>query len=84
AYVSNKHEDDKIIAFERGNLLWIFNFHPTKSFPDYRVGVNRAGKFNLVLSTDAEEFGGHRRVDPDCRYYVESRPWHNRAFSLLV
>jgi 1,4-alpha-glucan branching enzyme len=42
-YVSLKHEDDKVIAFERGNLLWIFNFHPEKSFTDYRIGTSWAG-----------------------------------------
>lgn len=38
-HVSLSHEDDKIIVFERGPLLFIFNFHPTKSFKDYRVGT---------------------------------------------
>ena len=30
AHVSRKHEGDKLFVFERGSLLWIFNFHPTK------------------------------------------------------
>eukprot|EP00124_Ichthyophonus_hoferi_P003820 Ihof_evm2s359 gene=Ihof_evmTU2s359 len=42
-YVSCKHEQDKIIAFERGDLLFIFNFHPTKSFEGYRIGTLWAG-----------------------------------------
>lgn len=29
-YVSLKHEVDKILAFERGNLLFVFNFHSQK------------------------------------------------------
>jgi 1,4-alpha-glucan branching enzyme len=32
------------IVFEKANLLFIFNFHPTDSFPDYRVGVSKAGR----------------------------------------
>ena len=47
AYVSCHHEDDKMIVFERGSLLWVFNFHSTKSFADYRVGVSIAGKYPL-------------------------------------
>jgi len=27
-YVTLTHEGDKLIAFERGDLLFIFNFHP--------------------------------------------------------
>lgn len=43
AYVSWKHNDDKIIAFERGGLVFIINFHSTKSFPDYKIGVEISG-----------------------------------------
>jgi 1,4-alpha-glucan branching enzyme len=28
-YVSLKHNEDQILAFERGCLLFVFNFHPT-------------------------------------------------------
>lgn len=50
AYVSEKHESNKVIAFERANLLFIFNFHPSKSFTDYRVGVHTPGKYPLFYS----------------------------------
>ena len=30
AHVSRKHDGDKLIVFERGGLLWIFNFNPTQ------------------------------------------------------
>ncbi|XP_028517628.1 1,4-alpha-glucan-branching enzyme isoform X2 [Exaiptasia diaphana] len=84
AYVSNKHEGDKVIVFERSRLLFIFNFHHEKSFADYRVGTAIAGKYHIVLDTDNEHFGGHKRLDPSCEYFVESKPWHDRPFSLLV
>jgi 1,4-alpha-glucan branching enzyme len=45
AYISLKNETDKVLVFERAGLLWIFNFHPTNSYKDYRVGVEQAGKF---------------------------------------
>ena len=53
-YVSCHHEDDKMIVFERGSLLWVFNFHSTKSFADYRVGASIAGKYPL---SQHEKFG---------------------------
>ena len=43
--MSRKDEGDKVVAFERANLLWIFNFHPTRSFTDYRIGTNTPGKY---------------------------------------
>ena len=45
--MSLHHEDDKLIVFERGTLLWVFNFHTTKSFADYRIGAGTAGKYPL-------------------------------------
>lgn len=84
AYVSLHHEDDKMIVFERGDLIWIFNFHINKSFADYRIGASIAGKYKVALNSDAREFGGQGRVDPNCEYFVDSQPWHERPFSLLV
>uniref|UniRef100_T1KNX3 Uncharacterized protein n=1 Tax=Tetranychus urticae TaxID=32264 RepID=T1KNX3_TETUR len=34
---------------------WLmFNFYPTKSFPDYKIGVHEPGKYNFVLDADVE------------------------------
>jgi hypothetical protein len=34
---------DKLIVVERGDLVMVFNFHPTKSFTDYKIGCMNAG-----------------------------------------
>lgn len=34
--------------FDRANVLFIFNFHPSKSFQDYRVAVGAPGKYPLI------------------------------------
>ena len=47
AYISCKHEDDKIVVFERAGLVFIFNFHTSKSFSDYRIGCDEPGKYPL-------------------------------------
>lgn len=62
-YVTIKHEEDKIIAFERAGLLFCFNFHQCTSFPDYPVGVETPGKYTIVLDSDWSQFGGHDRRD---------------------
>ncbi|THH13796.1 hypothetical protein EW146_g6463 [Bondarzewia mesenterica] len=55
AYVSLKHEVDKVIVFERAGLLFVFNFHPTQSFTDYRVGIEEPGEYRIVLSSDEKK-----------------------------
>ncbi|EAA07235.3 1,4-alpha-glucan-branching enzyme [Anopheles arabiensis] len=78
AYVSWKHEDDKVIAFERNNLLFLFNFHSTKSFTDYRIGVELAGKYRVVLSSDDAEFGGFNRIDKNVEHHTFPEGWAGR------
>ena len=45
-YVSLKHEGDKVLVFEKGKSVYIFNFNPTQSFVDYRIGVELPGLIN--------------------------------------
>ncbi|EJD53798.1 glycoside hydrolase [Auricularia subglabra TFB-10046 SS5] len=78
AYVSLKHEVDKVIVFERAGLLFIFNFHPSQSFVDYRVGVDVPGKYRVVLSSDEKRFGGHDRVGLDSEYFTTPMEWNDR------
>ncbi|KAJ1673530.1 alpha-1,4-glucan branching enzyme, partial [Spiromyces aspiralis] len=83
-YVSLKNEGDKVLVFEKGGLLWLFNFHPTKSFADYRVGTAWPGKYTVALDTDSPYFGGHGRVDPKAEFFSTSDPWNDRPHSLMV
>lgn len=83
-YVSWKHEDDKVIVFERANLVFAFNFHSTKSFPDYKIGVDVPGKYKIVLDSDAEEFGGHKRLDPNTEFFTFSESYCGRKNSMMI
>jgi 1,4-alpha-glucan branching enzyme len=64
------HDDDKIIAFERGGLFFFFNFHPNRSLPDYAVET-LPGEYTLALDTDASAWGGHARVQPGQHYLTQ-------------
>lgn len=78
AYVSLKHEGDKVIVFERAGLVFIFNFNHTESFADYRIGIEVPGAYRAVLSSDTEEVGGHNRVDMSTRYFTTPMEWNGR------
>lgn len=81
-YVSWKHEDDKVIAFERAGVLFVLNFHPFKSFSDYEVGIETPGKYKVVLDSDAEEFGGHKRIDRGVDVFTFDKPYAGRRNSI--
>ncbi len=65
------HEDDKILAFERSKLIFIFNFHPEQSFCDYLIHAP-AGKYEMYLDTDESRFGGFGRLNPDQEHFTRS------------
>ncbi|MBO6164025.1 MAG: alpha amylase C-terminal domain-containing protein [Lachnospiraceae bacterium] len=56
------HVSDHILAFERGGLLFVFNFHPEKSFADYLIPVGESCDYIPVLSSDEKRFGGMDRI----------------------
>jgi 1,4-alpha-glucan branching enzyme len=52
-FVSWKHQDDKVVAFDRSGLVFVFNFNNQKSFTDYKIGRTFVFVFNsLSLSVD--------------------------------
>lgn len=62
------HNDgDQIMAYMRGDLLFVFNFNPTQSFVDYGFMVPE-GEYNVVLNTDAKEFGGNGLADDTVKH----------------
>ena len=79
-YISVKNEKDKIIAFEKGVLLFVFNFHPSKSFEHYRIGTKWISPHKIILDSDENLYGGYERL----KYgHLNSFPvineiWNNR------
>lgn len=62
-YVTLKHSDDKVIVFERGDLLFVFNFHPCNSYDGYQLGCCWNEPMRTILDTDEGRFGGHQRLE---------------------
>ena len=77
-----RHEDDKILAFRRGDLLFLINFHPRESFADYPIFA-AAGEYERVLCSDDAEFGGHARVESGHGYFTENTPDGDRLLVYL-
>ena len=84
AYISLKNEKDKVVVFERAGLLWIFNFHPTESFVDYRVGVEQSGTYQTVIDTDETGFGGLGRNTMGTRFFTTAFEWNGRKNFIQV
>jgi 1,4-alpha-glucan branching enzyme len=64
------NQGDQILAFERSNLLFVFNFNPNRSFKDYGIQTH-PGKHTLLLNTDSPKFGGFGNIDETVTYMSE-------------
>ena len=62
-------DDDQILAFMRGDLIFVFNFSPNKSFPDYGF-LAPEGEYEIILDTDAPEFGGRGNIDSSIHHFT--------------
>ena len=54
---------NQTMAFSHGDLLFVFNWHPSASIPNYEVRVRVPGRYRPILSTDERRFGGTERTD---------------------
>lgn len=55
-------ESNNLLVFERADLLFVFNFHPTNSLYDYQIQTHKIGPFELIFNSDAPYFGGFDRI----------------------
>ena len=69
-------DDDQVLAFMRGDLVFVFNFHPTKSFSDYGI-LAPAGKYVGVLDSDDKRFGGYGNVDESITHFTSPDPLYD-------
>ena len=69
-YIDN---DKKVLVYERAGKVFALNFHPTNSYPDYRICPTAKGTYKVVLSTDEVEFGGLERISKTTEYHAEKK-----------
>jgi 1,4-alpha-glucan branching enzyme len=68
---TNLDQGNKVVCFVKDDLVFVFNFHPTRSIPDYKFWVPEHGKYQLLLDTDDPSFGGHGRVEAHTEFFTD-------------
>ncbi len=54
--------DQKVLVYQKGDLVFAFNFHPSNSYEGCFIPVPEQGKYDVIMSTDDFCFGGFGRV----------------------
>ena len=60
--------DKKILAYLRGDLIFVFSFHPMESFFGYPIRMTAPGSYRLLLHSDEKEYGGFERLEKQISY----------------
>jgi len=70
------HEERRLLAFERGRLLFAFNFHELEAQQEMTMAVS-PGKYCELLSSDSSAFAGHGNLEipnPPTEHFTVIRP----------
>ena len=63
-------EHNKTMVYSHKGLVFVLNWHPTASIPDYELRVPWAGKYEVIFSSDEKRFGGHDRADVSGEHFT--------------
>ena len=78
------HEDNKLLVYRRGPLVFAFNFHPTRSQADLRIPVPDPTDYRVVLDSDEAQFEGFDRVARNVTYPRQPAPFAGRQQSVII
>jgi len=71
-------DDDQVLAFMRGDYVFVFNFSPFKSYNDYGI-LAPAGSYVTMLSSDNPDFGGFGNIDESVTHFTVPDPLYSPA-----
>ena len=63
-------EHNKTMVYSHSGLLFVINWHPEASIPDYELCVPWAGKYTMLLSSDEKRFGGTERAESGSSHFT--------------
>ncbi len=71
-------DSDQVLAFMRGDLVFVFNFSPTRSYDGYGI-LAPAGTYIPVFSSDDPAFGGFGNIDLKIKHFTIPDPLYEPA-----
>ena len=67
AHLLHLSQDDHILAFERGGLVFVFNFDPVHTRKDYIIPVSVGRDHEVLFTTDDGCYGGFDNIGHELR-----------------
>ena len=80
-YITTADNENMIITFERGGLLWIFNFSEN-NYEHYIIGVVHGGKYKCIFSTDDFNYAGQSRIIVGKTFETVGDSWNSLKYKV--
>jgi len=64
------NDGDQVLAYQRGNLIFVINLHPYKSYTGYGMMLEK-GSYKIILNTDSAQFGGFGLINESIEYFTQ-------------
>ncbi len=77
------HNDHNLMVYQKGDVIFAFNFHPTRSEDKLWIPLNAPETYRAILTTDDAVYGGFGRVDTVYRYTPECHEGDNGFYLYL-
>lgn len=65
-------EQHKLLAYKKGDYIYLFNFSPFNSYPNFFLPTRDEGRYRAVFSSDRPKYGGQGRIDEEYVYTAKS------------
>ena len=79
-------QERKLLAFCKGDIIYLFNFHPTESPTDFFLPTHPLGEgdYRAVFTSDEPAFGGNGNISEDYVYTAKDVPGHGVGFEVYI
>jgi len=64
------NDGDQVLAYQRGDFLFVVNIHPYKSYTGYGILVDK-GSYKIVLNSDSTQFGGFGLINESIEHFTQ-------------
>lgn len=75
-------EQRKLLAYKKGEYIYLFNFSPFGSYPNFFLPTHDVGEYQAVFSSDRARYGGQDRIDE--QYVYNARPTFGQGVGFEV
>jgi len=64
------NDGDQVLAYQRGDLLFVVNLHPYKSYTGYGMLMEK-GSYKIILNSDSPQFGGFGLINESIEHFTQ-------------